>query len=160
MTIHSFPTATAGGHVLGPSAAIDLALAVLDQDGPAAAAVIRRLRATAQPDRQAHQCEQRLNQMLATALGRAGVRPADVEGTMPTDPLADCTALLLDLIQYPVETEYAVAALVHGDLGPLRRLHGTPGLLARAVTAVGLGLVVQSPTRLRRRLIAERSFLG
>ncbi|MFJ9523765.1 hypothetical protein ACIRPK_36795 [Kitasatospora sp. NPDC101801] len=136
---------------------IDLTLVVLVQDAKAVADVIRRLRTTAHPGHAAYCCEAQLNALLGDALQQAGVHATDVAATMPTDTLAERMTLLLDTLYYPPETGHALATLVAGDIAPLRRLRGTPGLLARAVAAVGLCLVVWSPPKLQGLLHAERA---
>ncbi|MFB9367380.1 hypothetical protein [Kitasatospora albolonga] len=141
----------------GPAAAFDLAIAVHDQDAENVADVIRRLRASAHAGHAAGCCEQQLNILLTDALTQAGVQAKDMAGTMPAALLAERIEQYLTVLAYPPETDRAVTGLVSGDLDPLRQLRGTCGLLARAVSAVGLGLVVWSPSRHRGLLEAERA---
>ncbi|MGW2401155.1 hypothetical protein ACWCYY_31825 [Kitasatospora sp. NPDC001664] len=143
----------------GRIAAFDLVLAVLAQDGQAVTTVIRHLRTTADPGRYAYSCEQQLNELLADALTQVGLLSGGPATTArPHHLLAEHLARP-GVLHHPPETTQAVAALAVGDLGPMRRLHGTPGLLARAVAIVGLGLAVRSPHWFRGLLRADREQL-
>ncbi|MFJ9523596.1 hypothetical protein ACIRPK_35870 [Kitasatospora sp. NPDC101801] len=157
MTTYTPAQARDRGYAVGQIGAFDLALAILGQDGQAVAQVIQRLRTAPLPSHCAYSCEQQLNLLLTEALEEAGVRAHDIASTMPTDTLAERITVALDSLPYPAAAEHAIAALVAGDIDPMRRLHGTPGLLARAVAVVGLRLVVWSRPRLKGLLEAERA---
>ncbi len=134
---------------LGEVAALDLAVAVLARDGAAVAACFQRLRTGAHSGLATRYFGQQLDGLLADALSRAGVRSDDVAGTMPSTVLAGHVTGLTGPVSYPSETGRVVAALVAGDLDPLRRSLGQAGVLARAVAVVGLGLVAGAEEELR-----------